>query len=114
MSTAPTEQSSAPKKRIAKGGEDVDYNRALVALERALIRIQVSRKAHQPSIIPMAETRRCDSLMILAIFRADSKTAARKIHRVAAHEQSVPSKGPDRHVSIQACLIRHHVCFFKK
>ena len=29
---------------IAKGGEDVDYDRALVALERALIRIQVSRK----------------------------------------------------------------------
>jgi len=32
------------EERIAKGGEDVDYDRALVALERALIRIQVSRK----------------------------------------------------------------------
>jgi F-type H+-transporting ATPase subunit epsilon len=31
---------------IARGGEDVDYNKALVALERALIRIQVSQKAH--------------------------------------------------------------------
>ena len=31
---------------IARGGEDVDYNKALVALERALIRIQVSEKAH--------------------------------------------------------------------
>jgi F-type H+-transporting ATPase subunit epsilon len=31
---------------ISKGGEDVDYRRALVALERALIRIQVARKAH--------------------------------------------------------------------
>ena len=29
---------------IARGGEDVDYNRALVALERALIRIQVAEK----------------------------------------------------------------------
>ena len=34
------------EQRISKGGEDVDYDRALVALERALIRIQVSRKAH--------------------------------------------------------------------
>ena len=32
--------------RIAKGGDDIDYKRALIALERALIRIQVSRKAH--------------------------------------------------------------------
>jgi F-type H+-transporting ATPase subunit epsilon len=31
---------------IARGGEDVDYNLALVALERALVRIQVGRKAH--------------------------------------------------------------------
>ncbi len=38
------------EERIAKGGEDVDYDRALVALERALIRIQVSRKTqHHPS-----------------------------------------------------------------
>lgn len=34
------------EQRIAKGGDDIDYRRALVALERALIRIQVSRKAH--------------------------------------------------------------------
>src|SRR6516162_9356000 len=32
------------EERISKGGDDVDYRRALVALERALIRIQVSRK----------------------------------------------------------------------
>lgn len=32
--------------RIAKGGEDIDYKRALVSLERALIRIQVRRKSH--------------------------------------------------------------------
>jgi F-type H+-transporting ATPase subunit epsilon len=32
------------EERISKGGEDVDYRRALVALERALIRIQVARK----------------------------------------------------------------------
>ena len=31
---------------IARGGEDVDYARTLVALERALIRIQVAQKAH--------------------------------------------------------------------
>ena len=34
------------EERLARGGEDVDYRRALVALERALIRIQVSRKGH--------------------------------------------------------------------
>ncbi|HET9130123.1 MAG TPA: F0F1 ATP synthase subunit epsilon [Terriglobia bacterium] len=34
------------EKRLAQGGQDVDYNRALVALERAVIRIQVSRKPH--------------------------------------------------------------------
>ena len=34
------------EKRLAQGGQDVDYNRALVALERAVIRIQVSRKTH--------------------------------------------------------------------
>src|SRR5215468_3749230 len=33
------------EERISKGGEDVDYGKALVALERALIRIQVSQKA---------------------------------------------------------------------
>ena len=33
------------EKRLAQGGTDVDYNRALIALERAVIRIQVSRKA---------------------------------------------------------------------
>ena len=32
---------------ISRGGEDVDYNQALVALERAIVRIQVSQKAHQ-------------------------------------------------------------------
>ena len=31
------------EQRLSKGGSDIDYNRALVALERALIRIQVSR-----------------------------------------------------------------------
>ena|SRR5438552_1503692 len=35
------------EERIAKGGDDIDYRRALIALERALIRIQVSRKARQ-------------------------------------------------------------------
>jgi len=34
------------EERISKGGDDIDYRRALVALERALVRIQVSRKAH--------------------------------------------------------------------
>jgi len=34
------------EERIAKGGDDIDYKRALIALERALIRIQVSRKTH--------------------------------------------------------------------
>jgi F-type H+-transporting ATPase subunit epsilon len=33
------------EQRIAKGGEETDYRRALVALERALIRIQVAAKA---------------------------------------------------------------------
>jgi len=32
------------EKRLNQGGEEVDYNRALVALERAVVRIQVSRK----------------------------------------------------------------------
>ena len=34
------------EERIAKGGDDIDYKRALISLERALIRIQVSRKSH--------------------------------------------------------------------
>jgi len=34
------------EQRISKGGEDIDYNRAMVALERALIRIQVASRAH--------------------------------------------------------------------
>ena len=34
------------EQRIAKGGDEIDYQRALVALERALIRIQVASKAH--------------------------------------------------------------------
>ena len=32
------------EKRLSRGGDDVDYNRALIALERAVVRIQVSRK----------------------------------------------------------------------
>src|SRR6266545_6029153 len=32
------------EERIAKGGEDIDYKRALISLERALIRIQVSQR----------------------------------------------------------------------
>jgi len=32
------------EERISKGGDDIDYHRALIALERALIRIQVGRK----------------------------------------------------------------------
>jgi F-type H+-transporting ATPase subunit epsilon len=35
------------EQRIAKGGDEVDYRRALIALERALIRIQVASKAHR-------------------------------------------------------------------
>ena len=34
------------EERISHGGDDVDYNRARLALERAIIRIQVARKAH--------------------------------------------------------------------
>jgi F-type H+-transporting ATPase subunit epsilon len=33
------------EQRIARGGADIDYRRALVALERALVRIQVAGKA---------------------------------------------------------------------
>jgi F-type H+-transporting ATPase subunit epsilon len=36
------------EERMARGSEDVDYRRALVALERAMIRIQVARKVHHP------------------------------------------------------------------
>jgi F-type H+-transporting ATPase subunit epsilon len=32
------------EQRLAKGGDDVDYSRARIALERALIRLQVSQK----------------------------------------------------------------------
>ncbi len=34
------------EERISRGGDEVDYKRALVALERAVIRIQVAQKAH--------------------------------------------------------------------
>jgi len=34
------------EEQIARGGENTDYNVAMVALERAIIRIQVARKAH--------------------------------------------------------------------
>ena len=34
------------EERIAWGGDDTDYGRAMVALERAVIRIQVGQKAH--------------------------------------------------------------------
>ena len=33
------------EQRISKGGDDVDFKRALIALERALIRIQVRQKS---------------------------------------------------------------------
>jgi F-type H+-transporting ATPase subunit epsilon len=33
------------EERLKKGGDDIDYKRALIALERAVIRIQVSQKA---------------------------------------------------------------------
>ena len=34
------------EERISRGGDEVDYSRALVALERAVIRIQVAQKSH--------------------------------------------------------------------
>jgi F-type H+-transporting ATPase subunit epsilon len=34
------------EERISRGGDELDYDRALIALERAVIRIQVGRKAH--------------------------------------------------------------------
>jgi F-type H+-transporting ATPase subunit epsilon len=34
------------EERMKKGGGDIDYDRCSVALERALIRIQVARKGH--------------------------------------------------------------------
>jgi F-type H+-transporting ATPase subunit epsilon len=34
------------EQRIAKATDDTDYSRAAISLERALIRIQVARKAH--------------------------------------------------------------------
>jgi F-type H+-transporting ATPase subunit epsilon len=37
------------EKRLSQGGQDIDYNRALVALERAIVRIQVSRRMSHPS-----------------------------------------------------------------
>ena len=45
--TRATRAKERAEQRIARGGEEVDYRRALVALERALIRIQVSRKLHR-------------------------------------------------------------------
>jgi F-type H+-transporting ATPase subunit epsilon len=32
------------EQRLSKGGDDIDYDRALIALQRALIRIQVAQK----------------------------------------------------------------------
>jgi F-type H+-transporting ATPase subunit epsilon len=34
------------EQRLTRGGEDVDYDRARIALQRALIRIQVAQKRH--------------------------------------------------------------------
>jgi F-type H+-transporting ATPase subunit epsilon len=34
------------EQRLTKGGEEIDYDRARVALQRALIRIQVAQKGH--------------------------------------------------------------------
>src|SRR6476659_9588541 len=38
------------EQRIAKGGEEVDYKRAMVALERALIRIQVASRTRRVTV----------------------------------------------------------------
>lgn len=35
------------EQRLVRTGEQIDYDRALVALERAIVRLQVSGKAHQ-------------------------------------------------------------------
>jgi F-type H+-transporting ATPase subunit epsilon len=34
------------EQRLSRGSDDLNYDRALIALQRALIRIQVARKAH--------------------------------------------------------------------
>ena len=39
------------EERISKGGDDIDYKRALVALERALIRLQVSQKGRHAAAL---------------------------------------------------------------
>ena len=46
-----TRAKARAEQRIAKGGEDIDYNRALIALERALIRIQVATRSRRDRII---------------------------------------------------------------
>jgi F-type H+-transporting ATPase subunit epsilon len=38
------------EQRIAKGGEEVDYKRAMIALERALIRIQVASRSRRVTV----------------------------------------------------------------
>ena len=34
------------EQRLSRGGDDIDYDRARIALQRALIRIQVAQKVH--------------------------------------------------------------------
>jgi len=39
------------EERISRGGDELDYSRALVALERAVIRIQVAQKSHHTASV---------------------------------------------------------------
>ena len=39
------------EERISRGGDELDYRRALVALERAVIRIQVAQKSHHTASV---------------------------------------------------------------
>ena len=41
-----TKAKERAEERMKKGGDDIDYDRCRVALERAIIRIQVARKGH--------------------------------------------------------------------
>jgi len=41
-----TQAKERAEQRLMQGGDEIDYDRARVALQRALIRIQVARKVH--------------------------------------------------------------------
>ena len=91
------------EQRLSKGGDDVDYDRALIALQRALIRIQVAQK--RP--VGILRTPELPS-------RHTPNPWLAKLDGWPLKKTPFRPNAPTVTCRPSDAVSRHHVCFFKR